>query len=217
MRSPAVNDRSACRKAGEIKALHPEINRAQRARSFPYIIYLFENEDGYLCLNIAKVNKRQKKEYVILREYPNLSSTKASLNRILEEFELCQKYCHVDHVSTPCFYYHLHKCYGACLGEEPPEDYNGRVEEAIASLSVDFLEDFIIYDKGRHEEERSVVLVEEGQYKGYGYIDITEATDSAEEVREIIQPCEHNPEVARIIQQYLVKNKVEKIIRLGNQ
>lgn len=199
----------------EIKQLHPEINRAQRARSYPYIVYLFENEEGYLCLDIAKVNKKQKKDFQILREFANLSGAKGALNRILEQFELCQKYCHVDQVSTPCFYYHIHKCRGACLGEEPTEEYNERVREAIETLSIDFSYDFILYDKGRHGEEKAVVLVENGQYQGYGYIDLNESSGLPHEVREAINPFQHNPEVARMILQFLQKKKVEKIFKLS--
>ncbi len=198
----------------EIKQLHPQINRAQRARSFPYIIHQYENEEGYICLDIAKVRKSQKKNYQVLREFSKLTGAKGALNRMLEQFELCQKYCHVDQVSTPCFYYHIHKCRGACISEEPVEEYNARVQEAIEQINIDFTYDFILYDKGRHAEEKAVVLVENGQYQGFGYIDINDSTGQVHEVREAIQARPHNPEVARMILQFLQKKKIEKILRL---
>ncbi len=198
----------------EIKEMHPKINRAQRARNFPYIIYLHENDKGYLCVDFAKVSKKQKKDFKILREYPSLNSARGGINRILEQFELCQKYCHVDSVGSPCFYYHIHKCRGACIGEESPEDYNERVLEAIETLRIDFTEDFLIYDKGRNKEEKAVVLVEDGEYQGYGFIDITEEGISNFQAKEVIDNYPHNPDVAKIIQLFLSKGKVERVIKL---
>lgn len=203
--------------SNEIKTLHPKINRAQRARSFPYIIYMHENEDGYLCIDFAKVNKKQKKDFNVLREYPNLNAAKGGINRILEKYELCQRYCHVDHVSSPCFYYHIHKCRGACIHEESVEDYNARVLEAIETLRIDFTEDFLVYDKGRNPKEKSVVLVEGGEYKGHGFVDIPEEGITEYEAREAIREYPHNPEVAKIIQLFLTKKKVEKIVRIKRE
>ena len=96
----------------EIKTHHPRINRAQRARAYPYVIFSYENQDGYLCLKTGRATAKQKKELNVLREFPNLSGVKGMLNRVLEEFELCQTLCSVDHLGTPCFYYHIHKCKG---------------------------------------------------------------------------------------------------------
>ncbi|MEM9824358.1 MAG: exonuclease domain-containing protein, partial [Bacteroidota bacterium] len=140
----------------EIKTHHPKINRAQRARAFPYVIFSYYNEEGYLCLKTGRVTAKEKKELNILREYPKLTSVKGALNRILEEFELCQTHCSVDYQANPCFYYHIQKCSGACIGKESPEDYNQRVQKAIDQLDIDFRDNFILLDRGRTPEERSV-------------------------------------------------------------
>ena len=36
----------------------------------------------------------------------------------------------------PCFSYHLGRCLGACVGEEPPETYNARVETAFEERRI---------------------------------------------------------------------------------
>ncbi|MEM8906360.1 MAG: exonuclease domain-containing protein, partial [Bacteroidota bacterium] len=82
----------------EIKTHHPRINRAQRARAFPYVIFSYYNEEGYLCLKTGRATAKEKKDLNVLREFPKLSSVKGMLNRILEEFELCQTYCSIDHL-----------------------------------------------------------------------------------------------------------------------
>lgn len=199
----------------EIKYHHPYVNRAQRARNFQHVIYSYENEVGYLCLNVKKPTAKERKSMNIVRDYPSLSSASGALNHILENFELCQTYCNIDRNGKPCFYYHIHKCQGACLEKESVESYNQRVEAALETLSLDFNQDFIILDQGRNREEHSVVLVEEGQYKGFGYIERSELNGDVEMLKDVIKPYTHNPEVVRIIHRFLHKGDLEKVIPLG--
>ncbi len=191
----------------EIKQYHPPINRAQRQRVFQYVIHYYANEQGYFCLDIAKAGKLKKKKLNVLREYPTILSAKTALNRIIETFELCQSYCNVDHIGRPCFYYHLHKCRGACIGEELPLVYNERIMEAVASLGTEFDDNFFILDKGRNPQERAVVLVENGAYQGFGYVDEEGMSGGVEELRDAIQPFQHNPDTVRIIRHFLLRNE----------
>ena len=77
----------------EIKYHHPHINRAQRARSYPYALHSYQNQEGYICMDILKVNRKQKQKLNILREFATSYSAKGALDRILQEFNLCQTYC----------------------------------------------------------------------------------------------------------------------------
>ena len=154
-------------------------------------------------MKTGRVTAKEKKELNILREYPKLTSVKGALNRILEEFELCQTHCSVDYQANPCFYYHIQKCSGACIGKESPEDYNQRVQKAIDQLDIDFRDNFILLDRGRTPEERSVVLVEDGQYCGFGYAEVNHDMNNIDSLKEVIKPYAHNPDVARIIRQFL--------------
>lgn len=198
----------------EIKQLHPPVNKAQRAREFQHILYSYENDDGYMCLDTMRISekKKQQKENVV-RAYSSAAGAKSALNQLIDEFELCQLHCNV-HASAPCFAYHLDNCKGACIGKELVEDYNERVCDAIASMEVDFKKDFVILDKGRNLEEKSVILVENGQYKGFGFIDINESVSDVEGLKDVVKPFQHNPEVVRIIHHFLFKDKVEKVVVL---
>ncbi len=198
----------------EIKYHHPYVNRAQRARNFQHVIYRYYNADGYLCLNTKKPTAKERKQLHVLNEYPSSSSAAGALNRIVEHFGLCQTHTNIDRNSGPCFSFHLHKCTGACIGQESPEDYNARVEAAISHLAVDFESDFIILDHGRHQTEAAVVLVEEGRYCGYGYLDREEFNGDLDLIRDCIQTRQHNPEVVRIIRRFLHDGKVQQIIPL---
>ena len=80
---------------------------------------------------------------------------------------------------------------------------------ACAKLSLDnsFEDDFFIIDKGRETDERSIVLIEEGIYRGYGYVHLEELNNHPDELKESIKPLKHHPEIVKIIHSFLSKDK----------
>jgi DNA polymerase-3 subunit epsilon len=69
-------------------------------------------------------------------------------------------------------------------------------------------------DRGRTEDENAIVLVEEGMYRGYGFIERSEINGNLEVLKDAIKPFSHNPEVVGIIQRFVYKDKVEQLIKL---
>ncbi len=200
----------------EIKRLRPAINRAQRVRHFPFVIHTWVNATGYRCFGIEKTNAQSRKSLELVSEYPKMGAARSHLRSVLEAHQLCEHYCQAHPaVGSPCFNYHIKQCLGACIGSEQPERYNERAQAALEHLSTVFEEDFLILDKGRHPEERSVVLVAGGNYQGFGYID----RDVAElpQVLDAIKPVRGNPETRRIIQRYLGKKHSAQIIPLHGE
>lgn len=196
----------------EIKRLLPPINKAQRSRFFPYVLFEYENQNGYRCLSFAKVKAKDRKKLNVLREFPNLNSAKGMMTRLIQQFELCQSLCSIDNTGGPCFYYHLHKCNGACIGEESPEDYNKRVEMVTDAIKIDFEKNFFIIDKGRENDERSIILVEDGIYRGYGYVSLDELNGYPDDLKDAIKPLKHHPEIVKIIHSFLSKDKKLKTL-----
>jgi DNA polymerase-3 subunit epsilon len=202
----------------EIKRLMPSVNRAQKVRQFPYVIHSFENEAGYLCLEIKKTTAKTRKNLQVVASFPKQENARTWLRGVQKGFELCLKHCHLEVKGGPCFDYHLEKCHGACIGDESPESYNDRAEAAMTALDQNFLQpNFFLLDKGRSPEEKSVVMVEDGEYRGYGYVDATELNGHLDELRDAIVWNEHNPEVMRILQGCLSKNKGVKMIPFGGR
>ena len=199
----------------EIKNLHPEINRAQRAKAMQFVIHQTVNEEGYLCLQTARANQKLRKSMTILGEYAKLGSAKGALDRIVENYGLCHYFCNIGHTGKPCFQFHIKKCKGACAGKESPEEYNERVREAVDYLRIDFPEDFMMIDQGRSKDEKAVILVEEGQYKGFGYLSVEDNIGDVETVRDAIKSYAHNQDVTRIIRQFLYKGEMQ-VIRLSS-
>lgn len=191
--------------SAEIKRLRPPINRAQRMRRFPYAVHTYLDAAGYRRFEMAKVTAAQRKKLEIIAEYPKPGAAKGRLHAIREQYELCDRLLNLDTGSGPCFHFHLRQCHGACAGHEAPETYNERADEALERLRTVFDKNFFVLDRGRTPNEQAVVMVREGQYGGFGYLDREETIHRPDELVEYIKPREGNPETTRIIQRFLSK------------
>jgi DNA polymerase-3 subunit epsilon len=74
-------------------------------------------------------------------------------------------------------------------------------------------ENYLIIDKGRTEEERSAVILLNNKHFGFGFFDPECITTPHEIIDQLkLKPLSNN--VKGLIHNYLIKNKVEKIIKL---
>lgn len=197
----------------EIKRLLPGINRAQRTRRFPYVVHSYYNEQGYLCFGVAETAAKTRRKLDVLAEFPKVSSAKGRLSAARHKFELCEKLLSLSPGSGPCFHYHLQQCAGACVQLESVESYNERALEAKEYMCQIFDHNFFVIDQGRGEDECSVVLVEDGHLRGYGYLDREAADNTEENLRNALRPVHGNAETNRIIGRFLSENPNLRIVK----
>ena len=191
----------------EIKINKPIHNRAQRKSIFQWALYEVLDDKGYLNLKLQKADGRKKE----ITSYTTLQEGKNSLFRITEKYNLCQKLNGLYETQNGCFQHKINECNGACHGKETPEVYNERVEEFLNEMSFNN-QNRIIVDRGRKINERSAVLIENGIYKGYCFFDLNHQITNMEVFKNILIPMQNNRDTRTIIQGYLRKNKVLKII-----
>jgi len=191
----------------EIKINKPIYNRAQRKSIFQWALYEVLDDKGYLNLKLQKADGRKKE----ITSYTTLQEGKNSLFRITEKYNLCQKLNGLYETQNGCFQHKINECNGACLSKETPEVYNERVEEFLNEMSFNN-QNRIIVDRGRKINERSAVLIENGIYKGYCFFDLNYQITNMEVFKTILIPMQNNRDTRTIIQGYLRKNKVLKII-----
>ncbi len=200
--------------SSEIKRLQPPINRAQRIWQFPYAIHTFINQSGYICFDIKKTTLKTRNQLQVVAEFPKISHARGWLTEVNKRFELCQKYCHLEAGNGACFDFHLQKCHGACVSQESPENYNERAELALSAMDTNFLEpNFFVIEKGRTTGENAVVLVENGEYRGFGYAELDQLNGNLKELHAVISLRENNPEVKRILRRFLGDQKHQRIIK----
>jgi len=188
--------------SAEIKRLQPRINRALRIKQYSGCVFTYTDQNGYRCLAAGQRSKRNMKQLELVAELPKLTSARAWLDSLARQFSLCGRLCHIDHNERACFHYTIKKCLGACVGAEPPEAYNQRVLEALAVLSRGLSGSFFLIDKGRHETEKAIVAVQNGEYHGYGYIGTEDALE-AQDLLEAVKIAHRDPDAPRIIRGYM--------------
>lgn len=196
----------------EIKRIQPRINRAQRSKHYPYIIYQYKNEAGYLCLGTVKVSNKTKGQFDMVAEFTRGSAVNGYLNRVVEVFDLCRCLCGMStNVPGRCFEIQIGKCIGAGVMQEEKEVYNTRAEKAVEALQNSFSDSFLLVEEGREQKEQAIVYVENGIYKGFGYLDTEWSKGTVEEMIDAIQSYEHNKDTLNIIRVYTKKNEMQKI------
>ncbi|MBN8565328.1 MAG: GIY-YIG nuclease family protein [Flavobacteriales bacterium] len=191
----------------EIKINKPIYNRAQRKTLFQWALYPVKNDNGYISLSLQKTDGRKKE----ITSFSSIQEGKNALFKITDQYHLCQKINGLYETQNSCFKYKIKECDGACIGEISPEEYNDRVQEFIDNNEFES-QNRIIIDRGRSLEERSAVLIENGIYKGYCFFDLNYQITNVEVLRNIIIPMQNNRDTKNIINGYLRKHKVMKII-----
>lgn len=193
----------------EIKQNKPSLNRTFRKNLFTHALYDFTDENGYINLKIEAADGRKK----AITTFSNRQNGRQFLFKAIENHRLCPKLVGLDTTKTSCFKYPINECDGACIQKESPEDYNLKIENLIAESNYSN-KTMIIIDKGRSVDEHSVLLIEDGLFKGYGYYNLNYQITNKSVLESIITPMENNRETQHIIQNYLRKNKQVKIVHL---
>ncbi len=192
----------------EIKKHQPVYNRSRKRKVFHYGIFDSLSAGGYICLDVRKINRGEKPIAAFVFEQDAMRS----LDRRMKHFNLCSKFCGFETMNDgACFDYKIKQCNGACAGIESADAYNTRVKNAIATFLFEH-PDFLLIGKGRKHEEKSVIKVENGDYKGYGFFEPEFIGSNPEMISDCVTAGEENPDTLYLIKAALKNRKYEKLI-----
>jgi DNA polymerase-3 subunit epsilon len=191
----------------EIKNIKPKYNISQKNTNRVSYVGVFQKYDSKGYLNLFVKRLRNDVEPIIAAE--TVSEANDLLNRISEKFNLCLAKCSLHETKEACFNYHMQHCFGACIAEEPSSEYNSRVKIAIRNFGFE-KENFFIVGEGRTQSEKSLVCVEQGKYKGFGFIDFTFGPPGIEDMKDAIKSYDHNKNIQQILCGYM-KHELVKI------
>ena len=186
----------------EIKKHRPKFNRAARRNSYTYGLYEHTNDKGYRELRV----KSQKGQDAPLCTYTTMTEGRRHLEWLKEEYELCPCLCGLYKSDKGCFHVSVGQCSGAQLGQESSEEYNAKVDRVLEQFAYPE-PNFFILDKGRDDSEHSAVLIEEGRYKGFGYIPTDQPVELVDQLRLYITPYEDNRHTQSLILGFLRQNQ----------
>ncbi len=181
----------------EIKRLFPMFNKAQKFPTSRYGLYHYEDGRGAQRLSIGKVAKG----HLPLISFTSFDRARSYLIQIVKEFELNPELCSLPAGVMKYFGYSF-----KTPTKEKFEEENQKLLNAIQTIKDDS-QTFCLMGNGRTFDEKSVVLVEEGAYQGFGYYEQDRSFDTIESVKEVITSYPDNPDVQRIINQFFDKRK----------
>lgn len=184
--------------SSEIKRLWPKYNRAQKFKANQWGIYQYEDRDGYTRLNISKITKGM---LPMINFYSHADAWQFLIEKV-KDFDLCPKLCGIQKSKGACFDYQYGQCLGACDYKETPQVYNDRVRAATESF-VPTEKSYAILGAGRHEEEQSVILVEKGEYHGFGFYEHDISISNIDDIKNIVTPYKTTAEIEQYIQSHI--------------
>ncbi len=190
-----------------IRKHYPKFNSAQKWPATTYQIISYVNQRGVIQLALAKT----KALHDSVSTFYNKTEAIEKLEEICETFKLCPRFCTLQSNSEKCSHYRIKNCEGICEGTETVEEYNIKVQAAIQSLKEN-KPTFAIQGKGRTQGEIAFALVADGQYKGFGFFDRSEAICNIEDYEPFLklQPASYHTHA--IIRSHLKKNGERNVV-----
>lgn len=193
--------------AEEIKKHKPKYNRARKADLFTHTIDWYKDGTGIINFKIETYENSENP----LMSFVNYSSARERIENWIDDYELCLRYCHLTSNEAICFNHQIKKCRGICANEEEIESYNKRAQEILDAIIFKD-QHFALIDHGKTNNERSLILVENGHYAGYGYIDKTDSFSSLEECRSLIKKANFYPDADDLIRGFLKNNRLRTLV-----
>ena len=191
----------------EIRRLWPKYNLAQKYKTEEWGVYDYEDRNGYLRFCVNVVSKGTK-------PLITFSSKGDAWNFMWEKvkaYDLCPKHSGLQLAKGLCFSHQSGSCKGACQGVESAKKYNKRAQKAVDSFFEEG-ESVAIIGQGRKVEEKSLVLIENGNYVGFGFVPKEESIGSLESARNFIKPSKENKVVQNLVNSYLLNPRGAEVV-----
>jgi DNA polymerase-3 subunit epsilon len=182
----------------EIKKHKPKYNRVRKSGEFTHAIDWFRDSKGIINFKIVPPDEAEN----TLLSFTTYMTARERLESWIDEHELCLRYCGLTDDSAVCFNHQIKKCNGICGGEEEMHIYNERANKVLERYVFKH-PNFVLLDKGRNADERSVVLVEEGRYSGYGYFDAADPVHSPADLKDMVKKTYGHPDSGDLIKSWM--------------
>jgi DNA polymerase-3 subunit epsilon len=190
-----------------IRHYYPKFNNAQKKPRRAYQILHYKNQLGIIQFAVGLVKSYDSS---IVTHY-NRAQAIEQLEELCAIHKLCPKYCSFNTPMDCTSHYRIKNCKGVCRNEELVSLYNIRANQAIESLKSQN-PNYIIKQPGRCAEETCFVMVKDGEYQGYGYVDQYASISNLEDCDDFIDRKVANYHTNQIIKSYLIKHGENYVI-----
>ena len=195
------------REAQLVKALLPLHNHRLRRKLNACFVRLPDLRSAPEILAVKDIdwNDPQSQSETLFGPFATRRHVKAFLEGIAGEQGLCWRQLGWEKRGGPCFARQVHKCRGACLGEETPEQHNLRLATA---LSPRRLSDWPW--PGRvavRENAAGGGLAEVHVFERWSHIGTARSDDELAELAEARVTIDFDPDVYAILASYLARHR----------
>ncbi len=193
----------------EIKRYWPPFNRSQRFTRNCWGIHEYLDQNGYLRLVVARYGPSDRP----LISFKSFDQTWDYLRKQVEKHSLCKRLCNIQTLSNSCLDYPEGSCLGACVEVETPSSYNQRVAKCLEHFNH-LNNSYLLLGKGRNDSETSLVWVNNGRYKGFGFVEDTIQESQVADLTQNVKAYADNQDIQRIISTYMNAHPHYKQIKL---
>lgn len=170
----------------EIKHYWPEFNRSQKSQIVKFGVFHYQDQGGNLRLGVNKISGH----YKGIMQFPTLSKARNWLLDKIEDYRLNPSLCGMSHFDTD---------------QVPAEEHHQNVKRLLREFLA--LEETIVWKgRGRDSSEEAFVLMENGVYKGYGFVDYQFSVTSVTELKSFIIPKHETLMVKQILASPKINN-----------
>ncbi len=175
----------------EIKHHWPEYNSAQKTQILKFAVYKYQDQAGHIRLGVNKISH----QYKGIMQFPSLSKARTWLLESVEKFNLNASYCGMQVFDD-----------SSISLEQHSKNVKKFLKEYLA------LEETIVWTgAGRNKREFAFILMENGVYQGFGFIDKDMSIEKLEMLKEYLIP-QHDTVMTRRILASKKENRLRKKI-----
>lgn len=188
----------------------PKLNKAQKYPRNNYGVVQYSDRCGRERWAIKKLLRIDRPVF----RGRNIPEVRTHLYRVAEQHGLCHLLVGLQKEVTECERALMGEdCH--CNGKLELDEHNAKLHSALRELSEK--QDMMLLGEGRHENEESLVFIQEGTYLGYAYLPKGSETHLA---LEQLVARKHSDDTQRIIQSALKNGQYEALLtedRLGTE
>lgn len=192
--------------ANDIKKYFPKFNKAAKYATNAFGFVVYPSQSGKMHINVAKKTGRLK----LKGSFSSNMQARDFLKLLVAEHKLCPLMCGLQKVQG-CEHCETD---GNCMNNELPHLYNQKVDQALTNYWM-VGERIICFLKGRNEKEKAFIVIENGEYRGYGFVaKKTTAYDEDKLKNAFIRQINYS-EITRILINQIDSNDVLEICPLS--
>ena len=180
----------------EIKRKMPPFNVAQKIKKYRQGIFLRKDEHGFYYF---------KTENLKADEQPLVKATTPRIaNKMVDDLNFKHQLRAYNNL--------IPKLKNLGTLDEFVKSHNEKIEQLIQRFYFDHPHFFIV-NEAVNPDERTIIWVENNEYKGYGNIHIQDGLSDIDSLKEKITYKKDNPDIRTILRAWLKKNKKTHIIK----